>query len=109
LQQGFLDDREILEADLLVHVVLMRFADQGDAAKAKLRLEELAGAVPEIRSAEVHLDELGTDVSWHLHLRTTHHDADDLRAYQEHPAHLELGAWLRLLLTARAVVDYTEI
>jgi hypothetical protein len=39
---------------------------------------------------------------------TAHRDADDLRAYQAHPAHLELGAWLRPLLTARAVVDYTE-
>ncbi|MEV6300013.1 Dabb family protein [Actinoplanes sp. NPDC051861] len=86
----------------------MKFSDAGDAAKAKLRLEELAGAVSEIRSLEAHVDELGTDVSWHLHLRTTHRDEADLRAYQAHPAHLELGAWLRPLLTARAVVDYTR-
>ena len=93
---------------MLVHVVLMRFSDAGDAAKAKLRLEELAGVVSEIRSIQVHLDELRTEVSWDLHLVTTHHDTADLRAYQQHPAHLELGAWLRPLLTSRAVVDYTE-
>jgi hypothetical protein len=91
----------------LVHIVLMKFADAADAAKAKLRLEELNDVVPEIRSLQADLDELRTDVSWHLHLRTTHHDADDLRAYQANPAHLELGAWLRPLLTARAVVDYS--
>jgi hypothetical protein len=93
---------------VLVHVVLMKFSDSGEAAEAKLRLEELSGAVPEIRSLRVHLDELHTEVSWHLHLVTTHRDANDLRAYQQHPAHLELGAWLRPLLTARAVVDYTD-
>ncbi|GAA0467804.1 hypothetical protein GCM10010112_39000 [Actinoplanes lobatus] len=93
---------------VLVHVVLMRFADPGDAAKAKLRLEDLGDAVPEIRSLEAHVDELRTEVSWDLHLRTTHRDTDDLRAYQAHPAHLELGAWLRPLLTSRAVVDYTQ-
>ncbi|MFC4069362.1 Dabb family protein [Actinoplanes subglobosus] len=93
---------------MLVHVVLMKFSDAGDAAEAKLRLEALVGVVPEIRSLRVHLDELSTEVSWHLHLATTHRDADDLRAYQAHPAHLELGAWLRPLLAARAVVDYTE-
>ncbi|RAK42364.1 stress responsive alpha/beta barrel protein [Actinoplanes lutulentus] len=92
----------------MVHIVLMKFADAGDAAKATLRLEELAGVVPEIRAVEVHLDELNTGVSWDLYLKTTHLDADDLRAYQAHPAHLELGAWLRPLLTSRAVVDYTE-
>ncbi|MEU4420746.1 Dabb family protein [Actinoplanes sp. NPDC024001] len=93
---------------MLVHVVLMKFSDAGDAAKAKLRLEELAGAVPEIRTMSVEVDELRTEASWDLHLRTTHYDVDDLRAYQAHPAHRELGTWLRPLLSARAVVDYTE-
>ncbi|BAL90943.1 hypothetical protein AMIS_57230 [Actinoplanes missouriensis 431] len=92
----------------MVHVVLMRFADGADAAKAKVRLEELAGVVPEIRSLRADLDELHTEVSWDLHLRTTHHDEADLRAYQAHPAHQELGAWLRPLLTSRAVIDYTQ-
>ncbi|GAA2609533.1 Dabb family protein [Paractinoplanes durhamensis] len=92
---------------MLVHVVMMKFADASDAAKAKLRLEELAGVVTEIRTMDCRLDELRTDVSWDLLLRTTHEDADDLRGYQAHPAHKEFGAWVRPLLTARAVVDYT--
>jgi hypothetical protein len=93
---------------VLAHVVLMKFSDAADAAEAKSRLEALGEAVPEIRSLQVHLDELHTAVSWHLHLMTTHRDAEDLRAYQAHPAHLELGAWLRPLLADRAVVDWTE-
>ncbi|MBO3743594.1 Dabb family protein [Actinoplanes flavus] len=92
---------------MLTHVVLMKFSDAGDAAKARPRLEELAEVVPQIRSLEVAVDELATDVSWHLFLRTTHRDAGDLRAYQDHPAHREFGAWVRPLLVSRAVVDYT--
>ncbi|GIE90295.1 hypothetical protein Are01nite_67750 [Actinoplanes regularis] len=102
-QQGFRGRK------VLIHVVLMRFSDAADAAKAKLRLEELAAVVPEIRSVEVAVDELATEVSWHLFLRTTHLDADDLRAYQAHPAHSEFGAWVRPLLASRAVVDYTAV
>ncbi|WP_436529416.1 Dabb family protein [Actinoplanes sp. HUAS TT8] len=92
---------------MLVHVVLMKFADAGDAAKAKLRLEDLADVVPAIRSIEVAVDELATEVSWHLHMRTTHRDVEDLLAYQSDPAHKEFGAWVRPLLVSRAVVDYT--
>ncbi|MFF5081911.1 Dabb family protein [Actinoplanes sp. NPDC000266] len=93
---------------MLVHVVMMKFADAGDAPKAKLRWEELAGAVPGIRTFFCALDELETPVSWHLLLRTTHLSVADLQAYQSHPRHHEFGAWVRPLLTERAVVDYTE-
>ncbi|WP_433382773.1 Dabb family protein [Actinoplanes sp. CA-142083] len=92
---------------MLVHVVMMKFADASDAAKARLRLEELSRLVPEIRSMDCQLDELRTDVSWDLLMRTTHLSSDDLRAYQTHSAHKEFGAWVWPLLTNRAVVDYT--
>ncbi|MET8150617.1 Dabb family protein [Actinoplanes sp. NPDC049668] len=92
---------------MLVHVVMMKFADDSDAAKAQSRLVELSGRVPQIRTMDCQIDELRTAVSWDLVLRTTHRDADDLREYQAHPAHHEFGAWVRPLLTDRAVVDYT--
>jgi len=92
---------------VLVHVVMMKFADASDAAKARLRLEELSRLVPQIRTMDCRLDELRTEVSWDLLMRTTHNDADELAAYQAHPQHKEFGAWVRPLLTNRAVVDYT--
>lgn len=92
---------------MLVHVVMMKFADAGDAPKARLRLEELARLVPEIRTMDCQLDELRTDVSWDLPMRTTHQDEAELRDYQANPVHKEFGAWVRPLLTGRAVVDYT--
>ncbi|WP_027343176.1 Dabb family protein [Hamadaea tsunoensis] len=92
---------------MLVHVVVMKFADAADAAGAKARLEALIGVVPSIRSLRVHLDELRTEVSGDLVMVSEHDDADGLRAYQAHPAHLEVGAWLRTRLSARTAVDYT--
>lgn len=93
---------------MLSHVVLMTFTDADDAAKAKDLLEGLVGAVPQVRTLQVNLDELHTPVSAHLCLVTTHLDADDLRGYQEHPAHLELAQWLRPRLAARVVVDFSS-
>ncbi|GHJ47985.1 hypothetical protein Cs7R123_53270 [Catellatospora sp. TT07R-123] len=93
---------------MLTHVVLMTFTDAADAAKAKDLLEGLVGAVPEISSLVVHLDELHTPVSAHLCLTTTHADAAGLAGYQAHPVHLELAQWLRPRLAARTVVDYTS-
>ncbi len=93
---------------MLTHVVLMRFTDPADAAKSARLLEGLVGKVQAIRNLDVHLDELHTEVSWDLVLVTTHDDAEGLRAYQSDPVHLELAAWLRPRLAARAVVDYTR-
>ncbi|MEV6968228.1 Dabb family protein [Hamadaea sp. NPDC051192] len=92
---------------MLAHVVLMTFGDAADAAKAKELLEGLAGEVPQIRTLDVRLDELRTPVSAHLVMTSTHDDADGLLGYQQHPAHLEVAAWLRPRLAARTVVDYT--
>ena len=92
---------------MLTHVVLMKFADPADAAKSARLLEDLIGKVAAIRTLEVRLDELRTEVSWDLVLVTTHDDVDGLKAYQADPVHLELASWLKPRLAARAVVDYT--
>lgn len=90
---------------MIQHVVLMRFADPGYAPEAKQRLEALAAQVPQIRTLSAGLDVVGSEVSWHLVLVTTHDDLDTLRGYQQHPAHEAFAGWLRPLLSERAVVD----
>jgi hypothetical protein len=92
---------------VILHVVLIRFADPADAPHAKAKLESLVGVVPAIRSMQVSLDELGSPTGHHLALLTTHDDEAGLRAYQQHPAHLEVGAWLKAHEVDRAVVDAT--
>lgn len=90
---------------MIRHVVLMRFEDAADAAEAKDRLDALPALITEIRSLEVGLDVLRTEVSFDLALVTTHDSLDALQAYQGHPAHEEFGAWVGPRLMARAVVD----
>ncbi|MEV0590715.1 Dabb family protein [Nonomuraea cavernae] len=91
---------------MLTHVVLMKFADPGDAPEAKKLLEGLRGRVEQIGDLSVGLDVIGSEVSYDLCLTTTHDSAEALRGYQEHPAHLEVATWLRPRLAARAVVDH---
>jgi hypothetical protein len=90
---------------VILHVVLLRFTDPSDAPRAKAKLESLIGVVPTLRSMEVHLDALGSPTGHHLALLTTHDDESGLRVYQQHPAHVEVGAWLKEHEDNRAVVD----
>lgn len=93
---------------MLTHVVLMKFRDAADAAQGKRLLEGLAERIEEIRGLTVGLDVTRAEVSYDLCLTTLHATADELRGYQEDPAHLEVAGWLRPRLTARATVDYED-
>lgn len=91
---------------MITHVVLMTFADPADAPEAQRRLEALPPSIPAVRTLHAGLDVVGAPGSAHLCLTTTHDSVDALRAYQEHPAHVELLGWLRPRLAGRTVVDY---
>jgi ABC-type antimicrobial peptide transport system ATPase subunit len=91
---------------LITHVVLMKFTDPANAIETKSRLEALPATIPHIKTLHVGLDVVRSEVSFDLCLTTTHDSIEELRAYQGHPDHLEVGAWLRPLLEARATVDY---
>ena len=93
---------------MIRHVVLMKFADPADAPEAKTRLEALLPAIPEIRTLEVGLDVLRTEVSYDLWLITTHDSAATLAGYQEHPVHQDFRAWVGPRLAGRVVVDSEE-
>ncbi|MFJ7270387.1 Dabb family protein [Streptomyces sp. NPDC099050] len=93
---------------MLVHVVVMRFTDPCQAPEAAERLRRLGDSVPQIRSLTVGLDITGSDLSYDLVLTTRHADAGELAAYQRHPEHRHLAAWLGPLLAGRVVVDHLE-
>ncbi len=90
---------------MIRHLVLMTFTDPAHAPEAVARLQALTGQVPQIRTLEVGVDVVGSDVSAHLGLVTTHESLEDLQGYQGHPAHQEFGAWVRPLLAARHACD----
>jgi len=93
---------------VITHVVCFTFAEKNDRYECRDRLEALTPQIDALRSLRVGLDALGDDGAADLVLITTHDDVDGLRAYQQHPAHEEFGAWVRPRLTARTVVDVDE-
>ncbi len=90
---------------MICHVVLMTFTDPADAPEAERRLNALVGQVPSLLSLQVGLDVVRGPASAHLFLQTTHVDLTGLRAYTEHPVHVDLVAWLGPRLAQRVLVD----
>ena len=90
------------------HVVFFRFQSQEDAREAAERLRGLMGVVDTLRSIEVGVDELRTDRSWDLCLITRFDDKAAMDAYQAHPAHQEVVAFIRERATSAAAVDWSS-
>lgn len=91
---------------MITHVVSFTFTDRSDREECRDRLEALVPLVDALRTLTAGLDVVGDTGAADLVLITTHDDVDGLRAYQQHPAHQEFGAWLRPRLAARTVVDF---
>lgn len=83
----------------------MTFTDAADAPEAQRRLDAMVGQVPSLLTLQAGLDVVRGPASAHLFLQTTHADLAGLRAYAEHPAHLDLLTWLAPRLERRVVVD----
>ena len=94
---------------MTTHVVMFRLADQGDVDEAITRIRGLAGRIPTMISIEVGRDANRGPAAYDVVLVTKHDDRDDLRAYAEHPVHLELLEWLKPRWTDRAVVDTEDL
>ena len=63
-----------------------------NAKLIKQRLEALMGQIPSLKSLEVSYDFLPTcTMPVNVILMTTHDDAEGLKAYAEHPAHVAVG------------------
>lgn len=96
------------------HVVMWKFKDRDDegksreeiARKVKTLLEGLKDQVGVIRHIEAGIDVSGTSSSFDMVLYSEFDSAEDCQAYQEHPAHKEVGAYIGSVRTDRVVVDY---
>ncbi len=96
---------------MIRHIVSWRLAadDAGqraaDAEGIRQRLEGLRGVVRAERIV-VGVDLGATEGNWHVVLDSDFATADDLAAYQVHPAHVEAAAFIRSVVAARSCVDY---
>lgn len=94
------------------HVVAWRLAAEdaaekaAHAAEAVRRLQGLLGLIPEILELSVGANSLPIAGNWDLVLVAEFADEAALDTYQNHPAHLEAGAYVRSVVRERAAVDY---
>ena len=98
---------------MIVHIVFWRLhATAGGRSKAenaleiKRRFEALRSIVPGLRRLDVGIDFAGTEQSSDVALYTEFDSREALDAYQVHPAHKAVAAFLADLRSERRVVDY---
>ena len=98
---------------MIRHIVLWRFAEEAggkardeNLSEAQARLQALPRMIPELRELEIHRGLILGDRSFDLALLSSFDSRQALRAYQDHPAHQEVVAFLRTVETERAVIDF---
>ena len=91
---------------MLKHIVVWTMKPETTAEQKqemKKRLEALAGKISELRKIEVGIDDGSGTMSLYSEFATE----DDLIAYQMHPDHQAVVGFVRTLVAARSVCDYT--
>jgi hypothetical protein len=93
---------------MIVHIVLFKLKDGSPESVDSARgvLEGLRGKIPVLRSLEVGVDILRTERSYDLALTAVFDSLDDLQAYQVHPAHQEVIAYMGRVRESAVAVDY---
>ncbi len=97
---------------MVKHVVLWKLAESAEghskwenAKIIKEGLENLKGVIPCLKSVQVGLNENGGDFD--LVLLTEFDSMEDLKAYDTHPEHEKVRAYVRKVIEQRASVDFT--
>lgn len=96
----------------LRHVVSWKMASEDPAERAAhaagivQRLEGLVGVVDEILSLSVGVNAAYPEANWDVALVADFADTGSLEAYQVHPAHQEVVAYVRAVSGARSAVDF---
>jgi hypothetical protein len=97
---------------MLKHVVCWRIAD-ADSAEGQEKVERivsalqsLVGTVPSIRGLSVGPTVVTGPNHWDLGLIVDFDDEAGLEAYQVHPEHQKVGAYIRSVVREQATVDF---
>jgi hypothetical protein len=97
---------------MIRHLVLWKLAAESPDEKARVVAEmaqRFAALVPLIDGTErldIRADLGATDGNWDVVLDSDYRDAAALDAYQVHPEHVEVAAYVRSVVTARVCVDF---
>jgi hypothetical protein len=98
---------------MIKHLVFWKLADKAEgndkatnALLIKEKLESLNGEIAGMRHLEVGVDYPQTPDSFDVALYSEFESRDALNAYQEHPKHKVVQAFVKLVRIDRKVVDY---
>ncbi len=73
------------------------------------RLNALKSIIPNVVSLEAGVNFNGTAAAYDVGLYTAFKTKDDLEAYQNHPAHVQVAEWVKSGITESRVVTDFEI
>ena len=93
---------------MITHIVTFKLRDASPEhlGHCKTLLDGLLGQVPTLRSMVVGINVVASPRAHDLGLIATYDDLDGLQAYQVHPAHEDVAAYLRGASDAIAAVDF---
>lgn len=97
---------------MIRHLVLWKLAavepDEKAALVAELssRFGALVPLIDGTERIEIRADLGETDGNWDVLLDADYRDRAALEAYQVHPAHVEVAAFVRSVVTARSCIDF---
>ena len=98
---------------MIKHIVMWRLKDHAEgndkmtnAQLMKSKLETLRGQIDGVLAIEVGIDFSATEASADVVLYSEFTDRAALAAYQAHPAHQAVVAFIKEVVSARQLVDY---
>jgi len=90
---------------MIMHVVLMRFADSADADEAVRLAEGLASQIPVVQRLVAGRTVVTTPNSYDVGLVVELDTMEDLQAYHHHPAHEAAATFFRAKRSAISSID----
>lgn len=99
---------------MIKHVVMWRFKEsaEGNTKSENMRifregLEALVPIIPELKTLEIGVDELGESASYDMILISTFDSFEALEVYKNHPEHQKVSAFCGKVRESRVAVDFT--
>ncbi len=94
---------------MLVHIVMFKFKEENKKAniiQAKQMLENLMGTVPSLRSIDVGVNFIEADRAMDLSIIATFESQTGLDAYDMHPEHQKVVAFIKSVVEYSKASDY---
>lgn len=90
------------------HVIMIQCIDKNDIMPIQEALQTLPALIPELKCAEVGLDQFHSERSFDIVLITTFEDEADYHVYDQHPAHTPIKKMIKDKSKAVYAVDFVK-